>query len=112
MTYSLPQRAVLLLAALAALAGVGPAYAAALDITGAWLRQPPPGQTGAAIYMELHNGGTAPLAVVGARAEIAPKLRARLAGIADSVSLTHNRCPDPGHWADVVRALKADAAKD
>lgn len=66
MKYSLPERAVLLLVALA---GVGPAYAAALDITGAWLRQPPPGQTGAAIYMELHNGGAAPLAVVGARVE-------------------------------------------
>ncbi len=69
MKYSLPERAVLLLAALAALAGAGPAYAAALDITEAWLRQPPPGQTGAAIYMELHNGGAAPLAVVGARVE-------------------------------------------
>jgi len=52
------------------------------------------------------------IAVVGERAEIAPKLRARLAGIADSVSLTHNRCPDPAHWADVVRALKTAAAPD
>lgn len=66
MKYSLPERAVLLVAALA---GVVPAYAAALDITGAWLRQPPPGQTSVAIYMELHNGGSAPLAVVGARVE-------------------------------------------
>lgn len=46
------------------------------------------------------------IAVVGSRQEIAAKLTARLDGIADSVSLTHNRCPDPGHWADVVRALK------
>lgn len=47
------------------------------------------------------------IAVVGERHEIAGKLTARLAGIADSVSFTHNRSPDPGHWADVVRALKA-----
>jgi probable F420-dependent oxidoreductase len=42
------------------------------------------------------------LAVVGPRAEIAGKIRARLEGIADGVSLTHNRMPDPAHWADVV----------
>ena len=47
------------------------------------------------------------IAVVGEPHEIAGKLRARLEGIADGVSLTHNRCPDPAHWADVVRALKA-----
>ena len=47
------------------------------------------------------------IAVVGERHEIAGKLKARLNGIADSVSLTHNRCPDPAHWADVVRAFKA-----
>ena len=46
------------------------------------------------------------IAVVGARREIAGKLRARLEGIADSVSITHNRCPDPHHWADVVHDLK------
>ena len=46
------------------------------------------------------------IAVVGERREIAGKLRARLEGIADSVSITHNRSPDPGHWADVVRDLK------
>jgi probable F420-dependent oxidoreductase len=46
------------------------------------------------------------IAVVGPRREIAAKLRARLAGIADGVSLTHNRAPDPEHWADVVRELK------
>ena len=46
------------------------------------------------------------IAVVGPRREIAARLRARLAGIADAVSLTHNRAPDPEHWADVVGDLK------
>ena len=46
------------------------------------------------------------IAVVGEPHEIAGKLRARLGGIADGVSLTHNRCPDPGHWAGVVRELR------
>jgi probable F420-dependent oxidoreductase len=49
------------------------------------------------------------IAVVGPRREIAAKLRARLAGIADGVSLTHNRAPDPEHWADVVTELKRGA---
>jgi len=49
------------------------------------------------------------IAVVGARGEIAGKLRARLAGIADGVSLTHNRAPDPSLWADVVADLKGRA---
>jgi len=49
------------------------------------------------------------VAVVGPRAAIAPALRARLEGIADGVSLTHNRRPDPAHWADVVKALRAPA---
>jgi probable F420-dependent oxidoreductase len=48
------------------------------------------------------------IAVVGPRREIAGKLRARLAGIADGVSLTHNRAPDPEHWADVVAELKRE----
>ena len=47
------------------------------------------------------------IAVVGPRDEIPGKLQARLDGIADGVSLTHNRAPDPGHWADVVAALRA-----
>ena len=47
------------------------------------------------------------IAVVGARDEIAGRLRERLAGVADGVSLTHNRAPDPTQWADVVRDLKA-----
>ena len=46
------------------------------------------------------------LAVVGERHEIAEKLRARFDGIADGVSLTHNRHPDPRQWADVVADLK------
>ena len=48
------------------------------------------------------------IAVVGERKEIAAKLNARFAGIADGVSLTHNRCPDPAHWADVVAALRLE----
>jgi len=47
------------------------------------------------------------LAVVGPRSEIAGKLRARLEGIADGVSLTHNRAPDPAQWADIVTDLTA-----
>lgn len=46
------------------------------------------------------------IAVVGPRSEIAAKLELRLAGIADGVSLTHNRAPDPEHWADVVAELQ------
>ena len=46
------------------------------------------------------------LAVVGPRGEIADKLIERLDGIADGVSLTHNRAPDPTQWADVVSDLK------
>jgi len=46
------------------------------------------------------------LAVVGPRKEIAGKLRERLDGIADGVSLTHNRAPDPSGWADVVADLR------
>ena len=45
------------------------------------------------------------IAVVGERHSIAGKLRTRLDGIADSVSLTHNRMPDPSCWADVVTAI-------
>jgi hypothetical protein len=48
------------------------------------------------------------IAVVGPRAEIAGKLRARLDGIADGVSLTHNRAPDPSQWADVVAQLRRE----
>lgn len=47
------------------------------------------------------------IAVVGPRSTIVTKLRERLEGIADSVSLTHNRYPDPHYWADIVAELKA-----
>lgn len=46
------------------------------------------------------------IAVVGPRETIADQLYARLDGIADGVSLTHNRAPDPAQWADVVEAWK------
>jgi probable F420-dependent oxidoreductase len=46
------------------------------------------------------------LAVVGPRKEIAAELRERLEGIADGVSLTHNRAPDLTQWADVVADLQ------
>jgi len=46
------------------------------------------------------------IAVVGPRTSIAAKIRARLDGIADAVSLTNNRAPDPTHWADIIPALK------
>jgi len=48
------------------------------------------------------------IAVVGPRDAIAGRLRERLDGIADGVSLTHNRAPDPAQWADVVADLKAE----
>jgi len=51
------------------------------------------------------------IAVVGPRDTIAGRLRARLAGIADGVSLTHNRAPDPAQWADVVAAWKRGPAE-
>ena len=46
------------------------------------------------------------VAVVGPPESIAGALRARLDGIADAVSLTNNRAPDPDHWAGVVADLK------
>ncbi|MEZ4217050.1 MAG: TIGR03617 family F420-dependent LLM class oxidoreductase [Myxococcota bacterium] len=47
------------------------------------------------------------IAVVGEREAIPDKLFARMQGIADGVSLTHNRCPDPGHWRAEVAAFRA-----
>ena len=47
------------------------------------------------------------VAVVGEPHEIAPKLRERLAGITDRVSLVNNRAPDPEHFAEVVADLHA-----
>ena len=49
------------------------------------------------------------IAVVGPRKSIATKLRQRLDGITDAVSLTHNRAPDPEQWADIVSELKQPA---
>ena len=49
------------------------------------------------------------IAVVGPRSSIASAIADRLAGIADAVSLTNNRAPDPDHWADVVAQLHAIA---
>lgn len=48
------------------------------------------------------------IAVVGEPQEIAGRGRARYAGIADGLSLTHNRCPDPGHGAGVVQDLRRE----
>jgi probable F420-dependent oxidoreductase len=50
------------------------------------------------------------IAVVGPRDAIAGAVLDRLDGIADGVSLTNNRAPDPQHWADVVADLKARSA--
>jgi probable F420-dependent oxidoreductase len=46
------------------------------------------------------------IAVVGPRDAIADAVFDRLDGIADGVSLTNNRAPDPDHWAGVVADLK------
>ncbi|MCP5321957.1 MAG: copper chaperone PCu(A)C [Pseudomonadales bacterium] len=59
---------ILLAACMAAAAG---AHAATLEIVAPWLDEPPPGRPIAAVYMELHNRGSAPLAVVGARSDAA-----------------------------------------
>ncbi len=45
------------------------------------------------------------IAVVGEPHQVAAKVRARLAGISDSVSLVNNRAPDPEHLAEVVAGL-------
>ena len=47
------------------------------------------------------------IAVVGPRREMNRLIRQRLDGIADGVSLTHNRAPDPSHWADLVQELRS-----
>jgi probable F420-dependent oxidoreductase len=46
------------------------------------------------------------IAVVGPREEIARRIHERLDGIADGVSLTHNRAPDPSQWADIVPEIQ------
>jgi probable F420-dependent oxidoreductase len=52
------------------------------------------------------------LSVVGERPQIAGKLRERFGDLVDGLILTHNRYPDPHHWADVVRDIKQEAAAD
>ena len=47
------------------------------------------------------------IAVVGRRDDIAGQIRAKVAGVADAVSLECTRRPDPGHFADICAALKA-----
>ncbi|MBC8340546.1 MAG: hypothetical protein H8E63_02670 [Proteobacteria bacterium] len=46
------------------------------------------------------------IAVVGPREDIAARIHERLGGIADGVSLTHNRAPDPAQWADIVPRIQ------
>ena len=50
------------------------------------------------------------IAVVGEPHQIAERIRARLDGISDVVSLVNNRAPDPEHFAEVVADLHGDAA--
>jgi probable F420-dependent oxidoreductase len=45
------------------------------------------------------------IAVVGEPESIGEKVRARLAGISEHVSLVNNRAPDPHHFAEVVADL-------
>jgi len=45
------------------------------------------------------------IAVVGEPQEVAARIRARLAGISEHVSLVNNRAPDPQHFAEVVAGL-------
>ena len=56
----------------------------------------------------IHDSLLERIAVVGARAEAAAKVRARCAGLVDRVSLIAPFSPDPDLWADVVRGIKAD----
>ena len=45
------------------------------------------------------------IAVVGEPGSIAEKIRTRLVGISEHVSLVNNRAPDPHHFAETVAAL-------
>lgn len=45
-----------------------------LQARDAWLRAMPPGQPNSAIYLTLHNTGPTPVAVVGARSALAPRV--------------------------------------
>jgi probable F420-dependent oxidoreductase len=49
------------------------------------------------------------IAVVGLRDEIGPAVRARVAGLADTVSIECTRRPDPEHFADIVASVRGDA---
>jgi probable F420-dependent oxidoreductase len=49
------------------------------------------------------------IAVVGEPHEVPDKIRARLDGISDHVSLVNNRAPDPGHFAEIVAGLKSSS---
>jgi probable F420-dependent oxidoreductase len=52
------------------------------------------------------------IAVVGEPHEIADRIRERLRGISDVVSLVNNRAPDPEHLAEVVHDLHPTARPD
>ena len=65
------------------------------------------GDAGRVPLISIPDWGVTAFAAAAPRAEIAGRLAARLEGIADGVSLTHNRFPDPDHWADIVADLKA-----
>ena len=71
----------------------------ALSKRGAWLEMA--GRIDDALLGEI--------AVVGRRDEIAGKLQARCAGVADRVSIVSPFAPDPELWADVVSALHLQA---
>jgi probable F420-dependent oxidoreductase len=45
------------------------------------------------------------VAVVGPPSDVGAMIRARLAGVSDHVSLVNNRCPDPAHFAEIVKNL-------
>ena len=45
------------------------------------------------------------IAVVGRKDDVADKLRSRCEKFADRVSIISPSVPDPGHWAEVVRAM-------
>ena len=53
----------------------------------------------------VDDGLLGTIAVMGEPHEVAPAIRARLAGISDHVSLVNNRAPDPRHFAEVVADL-------
>ena len=50
------------------------------------------------------------LAVVGEPHEIPAKIRARLDGLSEHVSLVNSRAPDPRHFAEIVNGLSAAVA--